>query len=133
MSTCQRYLLFQLPGWIIAAAVVTGLWHFGLFPAWLSVTCLSVWVLKDFILYPLVRTAYETSAVKTGSDALVGARGVAEGNLAPEGYVRIRGELWRAVNNSGNQVICSGTEVEIFGAEGMKLIVRPVAVDHRNE
>jgi membrane-bound serine protease (ClpP class) len=57
---------------------------------------------------------------------------VAEGNLAPEGYIRIRGELWRAVNKSGNQVISSGTEVEILGAEGMRLIVRPVVVDHRN-
>jgi membrane protein implicated in regulation of membrane protease activity len=121
-----------MPGWIIAAILLTGLWHFGLFAAWLAVFCFSVWVLKDFILYPLVRKAYETAAVKTGSDALVGAKGVAEGNLAPEGYVRIRGELWRAVNNSGNQVISSGTEVEILGAEGMRLIVRPIGADHGN-
>ena len=131
MSTWKRYVLFQVPGWIIAAVVVTGLWHWGLFPAWLSLFCFSGWVLKDFILFPLVRKAYET-AVKTGSDALVGARGIAEGNLAPEGYVRIRGELWRAVNNSGDQIISSGTEVEILSAEGMKVFVRPVVADHRD-
>jgi hypothetical protein len=55
-----------MPGWIIAAILMAGLWHFGLFAAWLAVSCFSVWVLKDFILYPLVRTAYETAAVKTG-------------------------------------------------------------------
>jgi membrane protein implicated in regulation of membrane protease activity len=130
VSTWKRYVLFQVPGWIIAAVVVTGLWHWGLFPAWLSLSCFSGWVLKDFILFPLVRKAYET-AVKTGADALVGARGVAEGNLAPEGYVRIRGELWRAVNNSGDQIISSGTEVEILSAEGMKVFVRPVVAHHR--
>jgi membrane protein implicated in regulation of membrane protease activity len=130
VSTWKRYVLFQVPGWIIAGVVATGLWHWGLFPAWLSLVCFSAWVVKDFMLFPLVRKAYETTA-KTGADALVGSRGIAEGNLAPEGYVRIRGELWRAVSNSGEQIISSGTEVEILGAEGMKVFVRPVVVARR--
>jgi hypothetical protein len=36
------------------------------------------------------------------------------------------------VNNSGDQIISSGTEVEILSAEGMKVFVRPVVADHRD-
>jgi membrane protein implicated in regulation of membrane protease activity len=128
MPTSVRYLLFQIPGWIIAAGALAGLVHWELFPPWLSLLCFSGWVLKDLILYPITRTAYERGN-KTGSEALVGTRGVAEGNLAPEGYVRIRGELWRAVTNPEDHGIASGTEVEVLSATHMKVLVRPVIAD----
>jgi len=94
------------------------------------VLCFSVWLLKDLLLYPFTRTAYETAA-KTGSAALVGTKGVAEGNLAPDGYVRIRGELWRAVSEPTDQMIFAGTQVEILSAEGMRVYVRPIGMDRR--
>lgn len=126
MSTPLKYLVLQIPGWIITAAVLTTLWHWQFIPQWLAVLGFFAWVLKDLLLYPLLRPAYETG-VKTGSAALVGARGVAEENLAPQGYIRVRGELWRAVATPADQVVNAGTEVEIVSADGMRVFVRAIA------
>lgn len=86
---------------------------------------LLAWLVKDLILYPLVRHAYEDGP-KTGSLALVGARGVAEEALNPSGYVRIRGELWRAVTISADRAVAPGADVEVIDAKGMSLLVRPL-------
>ena len=109
---------------MIAAIVLSGLWYWKILPQWLSVLCYIVWVLKDLLLYPLLRVAYVPG--KTGPEALVGTRGIAQGDLAPEGYVRVRGELWRAITHSQDQVISSGATVEILQTEGMKVRVRSV-------
>jgi membrane protein implicated in regulation of membrane protease activity len=85
-----------------------------------------VWILKDLILYRFVRHAYEDDK-KFGSAALVGARGVAKGDLNPHGFVRVRGELWRATAVPESQVVTAGTAVEIVDAEGMELFVRPIS------
>jgi membrane protein implicated in regulation of membrane protease activity len=127
MRIWKRYLLFQIPGWIIAAVILTGLAYLQILPQWVSVLCFVVWLLKDFALYPFTKTAYEGTA-KMGLEALAGTTGVAEGNLAPEGYVRIRGELWRAISEPADQGILSGTRVEVLSVEGMRVFVR--AVDH---
>lgn len=121
-------MLFQIPGWIIAATILVGLWHWEYLPAWLAAIGFFGWVLKDLLMYPLLRRAYETD-VKSGSAALVGARGIAEQELAPQGYIRVRGELWRAVAAPPHQAVSAGAEVEIVSADGMRLFVRPVAGD----
>jgi membrane protein implicated in regulation of membrane protease activity len=123
MSTFLRYLFFQIPGWVITAVVALALFHWEIVPAWLALLGFSGLVVKDLAFYPLLRPAYETK-VKSGSAALVGKKGVAQDDLAPEGYIRINLELWRAVPESSGQIIASGTEVEVVRAEGMKLVVR---------
>jgi membrane protein implicated in regulation of membrane protease activity len=116
-----RYLFFQIPGWTIAALVTLGLLHWKVIPWWVALLGFCGLVLKDLVLYPLVRSAYDVK-VKSGSAALVGMKGVVQNDLAPEGYVRINGELWRAAANG--LVITAGTEVEVVSAEGMKVVVR---------
>ena len=128
MPTWVRYLLFQIPGWVAAAVVLFALWRWWLLPEWLALAGFSFWVLKDFLLYPLLRTAYERRA-RSGSSELVGKTGVAAGDLAPEGFVRVQGELWRAVANPTDRTIPSGTPVEVLAAEGMRLSVRPITKD----
>ncbi|HEX9787695.1 MAG TPA: NfeD family protein, partial [Candidatus Binatia bacterium] len=122
------YLLFQIPGWMITATVLAILWHWQFIPRWLAVAGFFGWLLKDLLLYPFLRRAYETD-VKAGSAALVGAKGVAEEELAPHGYIRVRGELWRAVASPPDQVVNAGAVVEIVGADGMRVFVRPIATD----
>lgn len=122
MPTWLKYLLLQVPGWILAAIVVAGLRYWLGIPSWVAFGLLSLWVVKDLVMYPLLRVAYE-SGVKTGVEQLVGARGVAQEDLAPAGYVRVRGELWRAETRSGQEYISSGTPIRIVGAERMTLIV----------
>ena len=125
MTTWQRYLCFQIPGWVIAGALFVLVRHWDLLPEWLALLAVALWVIKDFALYPLLRRAYETKT-PTGSQALVGAQGVVEKELAPEGYVRVRGELWRALPLSAETTISSNTAVEIVDVDGMKLLVRPL-------
>jgi membrane-bound serine protease (ClpP class) len=55
-----------------------------------------------------------------GVEALVGRRGVAVGDLRPEGQVRVGGEIWKAR--------CEGyceaqTEVVVRGVDGLTLVV----------
>lgn len=87
-------------------------------------------MLKDLLLYRFVRRAYEPDL--TGVARLVGARGIAQGDLAPNGYIRVRGELWRAVVSPADGVIPSGAEVEIVSAERMEVFVRVVEAEPRN-
>jgi len=130
MSTWQRYLIFQIPGWLIAAAVLLGLSRWKLLPQWLGIVCFFAWVLKDVLLYPLLRRAYQTD-VKTGLQALVGARGFAHDDLSPKGFVRVQGELWSAQAFPADQIIVAGTEVEIMSVERMTVVVRTVAPDRK--
>jgi membrane protein implicated in regulation of membrane protease activity len=121
-----KYLLFQIPGWIITAIVLLMLLHWEFIPKWLAVLCFVAWLLKDLLLYPFLRRAYEPGV--TGSARLVGSKGIAEGDLTPTGYIRVRGELWRAVASPADQVVRSGTEVEIVRAERMEVFVRAVNI-----
>ncbi len=62
--------------------------------------------------------------VTVGLPSMVGSTGKAAGNLAPEGMVKIRGELWSAVSEQGN--IPAGAGIEVIGENGLKLIVREI-------
>lgn len=122
MSTLTRYLLLQVPGWILAALVALGLTQWGGFPGWIAGGLLLIWVMKDLILYPLVRTAYEPN-VKTGVEQLLGVRGVVRKELNPRGSVQVRGELWSAESEYGATSLACGTLVRIRGVRGLTLLV----------
>jgi membrane-bound serine protease (ClpP class) len=57
-----------------------------------------------------------------GLTDMVGARGRAVSNLAPEGTVRIKGELWKS--RAEGRRISAGVKVIVVGQDGLKLIVR---------
>ena len=125
MSTWTRYLLFQIPEWIITAVIAVALWRWQIIPLWLSVTGFVAWVGKDLALYRYVRLAFERDH-RVGAALLIGHKGITSGKLAPNGYVRVRGELWRAVAHPDEVEIETGTPVEILSAEGMEVVVRRV-------
>jgi membrane protein implicated in regulation of membrane protease activity len=57
-----------------------------------------------------------------GADALLGAIGVALAELAPDGQVRVNGEIWRARCIEGCD---AGEEVVVRGVDGLTLDVEP--------
>ena len=61
--------------------------------------------------------------VKTGIEALMGAKGVVVTELTPKGEIRVSGELWQAP--SKYVPISQGKTVEIVGMEKMFLVVKP--------
>jgi membrane-bound ClpP family serine protease len=70
-----------------------------------------------------VFTTYALKKQKpAGSSSMVGATGQAVGKLAPEGMVKIRGELWGAISEEGD--IIDGADIVVTGEKGLKLLVR---------
>ena len=121
MTPFQRYVGIQLPGWVLAAVAVWALHHWTGLPRRWAVALFLAYVAKDFLLYPLLRGAYEEDR-RTGAEPLIGRTGIAVEELNPAGYVRVRGELWRAEAAGG--AVPPGATVQVVSAEGMTLVVQ---------
>lgn len=89
-------------------------------------TSLSVTVPLAVITVILLRATIASHRLKAaaGSSALIGAIGVAETELAPEGKIRVMGEIWNA-RTSGE--IARGASVRVRNVEGLWLEVEPGA------
>jgi membrane-bound serine protease (ClpP class) len=59
----------------------------------------------------------------TGREGLIGAIGTVRQPLAPEGYVFVEGELWRATSPAGP--LEPGTSVRVIAVNGLTLTVMP--------
>jgi membrane protein implicated in regulation of membrane protease activity len=117
-----RYALLQLPSQALAVIVLVVLRHWLDLPWWLFATCIACWVLKDVILFPFVWRAYDWDRAGSG-DSMVGLRGTAVEQLAPVGYVRVRGELWRAEAVDDRPPIEAGEPIAVRGSRGLTLLV----------
>ncbi len=60
--------------------------------------------------------------IKTGKEALIGAKGVATSTIDPKGEVRVNYEFWQAT--AKDAAITSGEEIEVVDMEGMILVVK---------
>ena len=56
----------------------------------------------------------------TGSEGMIGRTGVAISDCAPEGKVRVMGQIWNATSN---ETLAAGDEVEVTATEGLRLHV----------
>ena len=126
MSTRARYWLLQIPGWVLLILVLGFAHEWFDLPAWVGGLILVLWVVKDAILYPILKPGYET-ATKTGLERLVGLLGLAKQDLDPEGYVLVNGELWRAIADPPDKTILKGADVRVAAADGMRLTVSEIA------
>ncbi len=61
---------------------------------------------------------------KSGREELVGMVGKVVEELDPEGVIKVRGELWKAVSRNGSRVPV-GEEVRVVEVRGLTLIVEP--------
>ncbi len=62
---------------------------------------------------------------QTGREEMIGETGKVVQDLSPEGMVKIRGELWKAVSRNG-ETIKAGEVVKVVGMNGLTLIVEKV-------
>lgn len=139
MSTFRKYMLLQIPGWIVWGLILVGAHSWLNLPLWSGLVLLGLAVGKDFALYPYVRSAYESN-VKTGAARLLGTRGQVYQALNPQGYVQINGELWRAEIEPAAQeagqperlsgeealsVLPAGSRVTVRAFRGLTLLVAP--------
>ena len=75
MTTWTRYWLFQIPGWALTVVVLLVMRKWIDIPVSVVFGVLAIVVIKDFLLYPFLRSAYDTR-VKTGVAQLIGSQGV---------------------------------------------------------
>ena len=61
----------------------------------------------------------------TGKGAMLGLVGVAKTNLSPEGYVFVRGELWRARVKQGS--ISKDKKIKVVDVDNLTLVVEEVS------
>ncbi len=71
----------------------------------------------------LVRLVVQAQRRKpqTGEEGMVGATGTADTDLAPEGWVRIAGERWRA---AAEETVKAGERITVASVDGLLLRVR---------
>jgi membrane protein implicated in regulation of membrane protease activity len=117
-----RYTLLQLPAFLVLIPVLLMVQRWLVLPTWFVWGVVALWVVKDVALFPLVWRAYDAQSAGQ-SQSMLGERGIAEERLAPSGYIRVRGELWRAEVNKDAPPIAKGQSVRVCETRGLTLIV----------
>lgn len=123
MRILFRYILVQIPGWIFLGCL---LW-WGYTSGWIAFTTagwiMTAWVVKDALLYPLSKPAYEDGP-RIGPETLIGRETETIMPLAPTGLVKLDGENWSA-HSAGDENIAAGRRIRVTGVQGLTLIVEP--------
>jgi len=123
-----RYILLNIPGLAAVILILIIVQYWVVLPAWLFGSIICFWIVKDAVLFPFVWRAYDWE--QTGqSRSMIGERAIARKRLAPSGYVRIHGELWRAEKIGDGPPIEIGQTVKIVKMKGLTLMVEPLKPD----
>jgi membrane-bound ClpP family serine protease len=112
-----------IAGVLIFAASV-GVAYYGLalqIEVILAIVFLIIVGIASWLFYIGVKAQYKR--VKTGKEALIGAKGIATTDLTPKGEVRVFGEFWQAIAKDTEIANCQ--EVVVVDMDGMFLVVKP--------
>jgi len=90
-------------------------------PLFVLVIIMLAWAAYAVTTYRLGTRALKRKLM-VGLPGMVGARGKTVSDLAPEGTVMIKGELWDS--KADGRKINAGVWVTVVGQEGLKIIVR---------
>jgi membrane-bound serine protease (ClpP class) len=111
-------------GALLIAAAVSNVSYYGINAQTeivLAFIVIAIAILAAWILYKGITA--NIAKIKTGKEALIGARGIAVTDLKPKGEIRVMGEFWQAT--AKDKWIINGETVEVTGMEGMFLVVKP--------
>lgn len=122
-NVLMRYALLQIPDLLVLLLVLFLLGRWGNISFGMICFVAVLWILKDIVLFPFVWPAFE-AIPPDARQALIGAEGVAVEHVAPCGYVRVHGVLWRAQRREDWDAIEKGDKVMITGIVGLTLTVR---------
>lgn len=124
-SALRKYILVQALETALFLLLIVGLHFFEHISRTTAFVCVALWLVKDVVLYPVLRQAYEPGPIH-GTDALVGEAGVVTREVAPEGLVRVGAELWKARHQSGTTTpIAVGCRIVVEAVDGFTLLVIP--------
>ncbi len=125
-----RYVLLQIPALVILFVLLVLAKRWIDLPSWFIWGLIGLWIAKDVALFPLTWRAYDQDHARSGS-SMIGAIGIAEEKLNPSGYIRVRGELWKAEVVGNARPIERGDGVRIQETRGLTLLVS--RADHEGE
>lgn len=125
MTTARLILAIVSTALEESAIVVIWRWllpEFGIeLPLTVLVGVMAAWALFSVTIF-IITTRILKKQVMIGLPSMMGCRGKVAKELAPEGLVKIKGELWGATSAEGK--LSEGEEVEVVGEDGLKLVVR---------
>lgn len=132
----KRYVIFSLIISLLEelALAAVALWllpRFGInIPLWGLILLMVALGAYDYITYRFGKKTLGKKPI-VSPDVMIGSKCKATTLLAPEGYIRVAGELWRA---SSSSTVKPGENVVIVGIKGMTLLVSPISNnDHENK
>jgi len=120
-------LILAIVSTSLEEAALVVIWRWGLpqigiqIPLYVLIAVMVAWAAYSVITFWIVTRTLRRKAL-VGLPTMVGSKGKVVSQLAPEGQVMIKGELWGA--KSIDRSIDSGEEVMVVGQDGLKLIVR---------
>ncbi len=120
-----KYTLLQVPELVLVILIVILLHRWTALSAYVLWGIILIWVVKDIILFPLVWRAYDWNP-QGAPHPMIGKQGIAQGLLAPSGYIRVQGELWLAELTEKEKPVKNGESVQVCAISGLKLFVKRV-------
>ena len=106
----------------LVVIVLAGLPQLGIkVPLSILIILMVAWGAFSVFIYRIGSRALRRKPV-IGLPGMLGSKGKVASPLAPEGFVRIKGELWEA--KSAGEEIDTGEKVTVVGQDGLRLIVR---------
>lgn len=91
-------------------------------PLWGLAILMVALAVHSYIMYLVGKPTFLIKP-KVAAENIIGSEGRVVRLLAPEGYVKVQGVLWKARCNESNLEV--DDEIVVVGIEGLKLIVRP--------
>jgi len=125
MTTAR--LILAIISTALEEVAIVAIWHWLLpelgieLPFSVLIAVMVAWALFAVVLFMFTTRTLKKQTV-VGLPTMIGSRGKVASSLAPEGLVRIRGELWGATSAEGE--VKKGEDVEVVGEDGLKLVVR---------
>ena len=134
-KTVRGYTIYASVGTVleVAAWLIMTLWILPLFnihiPWWVVVILVFVELVTSLFTYIMGRRAL-SKRLTFGPEAIIGSEGTVATSLDPTGYVKVRGELWKASCQSRLDI---GDEVVVIKMVGISLIVAPKFLPPKNK
>ena len=122
------YTVQAILGWMIEEAILVAavLWLLPVFdiniPLGGLVILMAALAAHSFNMYRVGRPTFLIKP-KVAAENIIGDEGTVTKRLAPEGYVKVKGVLWKAMCEEAELEI--GDDVVVVGIERLKLIVSP--------
>ena len=121
--TVQAVISWMLEEAVLVAVVLWVLPYFNInIPLWGLAILMAALAVHSIIMYRIGRPTFLIRP-RVAAEAIIGNEGKVTRRLAPEGYVKVQGVLWKATCDGAELEV--GDEVVVVGIERLKLIVKP--------